>query len=276
MIIQSNLTHQGVRGFQFGASRWGKPRLYVYLYFVDGLLIDTGQRMAQREILKTTADLPIDQIFITHHHEDHSGNISAIAHQKNASTLPVLGSLACAEKMKSPPPLTWAQKLTWGSREAYAEIQPAENEIQTPHHTFQIIPIPGHASDMVALYEPEKKWLFSADLYINHYISYFLHNESIAQQIESIDRVLALDFDVMFCNHRPILKNPKDALLKKRDFLRESTDHVLSLHQRGLSENEIFRELKKSEDWKEDHLVKFLSGRKLSKQNMVKAILRDI
>lgn len=77
MVVKSTLLHDGVRGFQFGASRWGRPRLYVYLYFVDGLLIDTGQRMAQKEILKTTTELPIDQIFITHHHEDHSGNISA-------------------------------------------------------------------------------------------------------------------------------------------------------------------------------------------------------
>jgi glyoxylase-like metal-dependent hydrolase (beta-lactamase superfamily II) len=232
-------------------------------------LIDTGQRHARKQILADTKDLKVDQIFVTHHHEDHSGNIAQLQAQYRCE---VYGSKACSEMMKNPPKISLAQKLTWGSRPAFGSIVPLENELKTPKYTFQIVPIPGHASDMVALYEPSKKWLFSADLYINSYISYFLENESIADQIDSIRRVMNLDFDVMFCSHKPKLENPKDSLAKKLDFLSSTFDAVGDLHARGHSAKSIFKLLK----LKEDHVVKTLSSGLLSKLNMVKSIIRDI
>ena len=124
--------------------------------------------------------------------------------------------------MKNPPPLSLAQKLTWGNREPYHAISEVGNVIKTRNYSFNVIAIPGHASDMIALYEPDKKWLFSADLYINSYIGYFLSNESISTQIESIKNILQLDFKVMFCSHNPQLKNAKKQLSKKLYFLESS------------------------------------------------------
>ena len=264
-----SFTHDSVHGYRFGHQAIGKPRMLVYVYYVDGLLIDTGQSSMRKKILEVTQELPVDQILVTHHHEDHSGNILALKQQHNC---PVYAPPLCCEMMKNPAPISWAQKLTWGDRPAYHDLTPIEREIQTKHHTFQIIPIPGHASDMAALYEPERKWLFSADLFINSYISFTLHNESIKDQIESIRRILKLEFDVMFCSHNPKLDDPKKSLRKKLNFFEELYSGVERLHAKGYSPKAIFRELKLREDW----VTRLLSGGDLSKMNMVRSAIRDL
>ncbi len=260
---------ENVHYFRFGHSPIGKPILYTYIYFVDGLLIDTGQSHAKKEILRTVAELNVGQLFITHHHEDHSGNIEAIKAKFGCS---VSASALCCEIMKDPPPISFAQKLVWGSRPSNCDLVPIVSDyLETPNHRFTIIPIPGHASDMVALYEPEEKWLFSADLYINSYIGYFLDNESIVQQIESIKKVLKLDFRVMFCSHSPQLENGRKKLEEKLQFLEGFNHSVVDLYEKGFNEKEIFKALK----LKENQFVYLLSGKHLSKRNMVRSAIRD-
>ncbi|WP_044200472.1 MBL fold metallo-hydrolase [Flammeovirga sp. OC4] len=269
MITTEELNYENVKGYRFGYHPFGKPKLSAYVYFIDGLLIDTGQSKVRKVLLKSLDDLPIEQVFITHHHEDHTGNIIPL---KEKFQCPIYSSEKCAALMHSPPSLSFAQKITWGDREVYHDLIPLEGHIQTKEHHFEIIPIPGHASDMVALYEPDKKWLFSADLYINSYIGYFLNSESIAQQITSIKKILNYDFKVMFCNHNPQLKNPKVKLREKLNFLESAYSSVYELYQKGLNENEIFKTLELKENW----FVKFLSGGMLSKMNLIRSSIRDI
>jgi len=269
MVTVENFKYEGVLGLKFGYSPIGRPKMFVHIYFVDGLLIDTGQRNARRKILDTTNTLNIEKVLVTHHHEDHSGNIGAIAERHGC---PVYASEACAQLMKAPPPLSLPQKLSWGSRKAYADIISVGNEIKTKNHRFTVIPIPGHAPDMVALYEADKKWLFPADLYINSYIGYFLKSESIAEQIASTKRILQLDFKVLVCCHNPQMTQAKAQLSKKLDFLESSFEDVAQWYGKGYGAQEIFRALK----LKENRLVNTLSGGLLSKMNMVKSIIRDI
>lgn len=269
MVISNAFKHDDVLGLKFGYQPIGKPSLYTHIYFIDGLLIDTGQRKAQKSILAEVQKLEVDQMFITHHHEDHSGNIVEI---RELFSCDAFASELCCQMMKDPPEISLAQKLTWGDRESYDELIPKKDSIETPKFNFQIIPIPGHADDMVALYEPDMGWLFSADLYINSYIDYFLENESMQEQINSIQKILKLDFNEMFCSHKPQLTNGKRQLTKKLGFLESFFGDVSTLYQKGYSSSGIFKELGLKENW----FVKFLSGGKLSKLNMVKSVIRDI
>lgn len=174
--------------------------------------------------------------------------------------------------MKNPPQLSLVQKLTWGDRPVYEDLIPENEQIETNRYSFQIIEIPGHAEDMVALYEPNRKWLFSADLFINSYIGYFLKSESIAKQISSIRKILELDFDMMFCSHNPKLENGKHHLFKKLNFLETFYESVELRHQKGYTSREIFKDLKLQENW---FVIKLSSG-KLSKMNMVESVIRDL
>lgn len=269
MIVSNSFTHKDVLGLEFGYHPINRPVLTVHLYYIDGLLIDTGQAHCRQQILQTLKDLPIDQIFVTHHHEDHTGNVDALQKQHQCE---VYATPSCCELMTNPPPISFAQRMVWGNRPSALQLVPVGNVIQTPNHRFELIPIPGHAPDMVALFEPDKKWLFSADLYINSYIGYMLKDESIASQINSIQKILQLDFEVLLCSHNPQLVQGKTQLRKKLDFLLAFYDRVAQLHQQGLSAHQIFTKLKLKENW----YVRLFSGGQLSKLNMVKSVMRDV
>ena len=269
MLVKESFSHQDVTGFKFGYMAMGKPSMFSHVYYVDGLLIDTGHSRVEKHVLDQTRLLSVNQLFITHHHEDHTGNLPAVMKQHNC---PAYASTLCCETMKAPPPISFAQKLTWGTRPPSNDLVPVDDVLNTENYSFQLIHIPGHAHDMYALYEPNQQWLFSADLYINSYIGYFLKTESIAQQISSTKKVLELDFDVMFCAHNPQLKNGKAKLKKKLGFLESSFEKVAHLYEKGLDAKAIFKALK----LKENKFVKLLSGGHLSQLNMVKSVIRDI
>ncbi|MEM6317797.1 MAG: MBL fold metallo-hydrolase [Bacteroidota bacterium] len=269
MQITNFLHHPPVQGFQFGTSLWGKPAMYVYVYFVDGLLIDTGHSNGRKMVLSHLTKLPVEQIFITHHHEDHNGNLAALQQHFNVLTY---ASSLCTEIMKRPPKISFSQWLTWGNTEPNHQIEPVDTQIKTNKYTFEIVPIPGHAIDMVALYEQNEGWLFSADLYIYDYIKFCMFNESMAEQIASLKRVLALDFEYMFCAHNPKLKHPKIHLQRKLDFLENFYQTVAHWHQKGYAPKQIMDKM----GLKKMYFMRFISQGFLSTLNMVKSVVRDL
>lgn len=259
---------EGVEFITVGQNPIREPKLKVNLFYIDGLLIDTGPPRMSKEVFTAVSNKPINQIFVTHHHEDHTGNVANLVEHFNC---PAYSSNLCAEMMKAPPNISFAQYMIWGSRPPYYDLQGVKS-LTTDYHEFQLIPIPGHAPDMVALYEPIKKWLFSADLYVHHYISYFLFSESVAQQIVSLEKLLQLDFDTLFCGHIPPIKDGREKLTKKLQFLRRFEEQVKGEAAKGHSANKIMRALDMKERWD----IRILSHGMLSKLNMVKSVLRDM
>ncbi len=268
MLISESFEFEEIKGYRFGYQPIGRPKLMSQIYFIDGLLIDTGHRRVKKEVLNKIKDLDVQHIFVTHYHEDHSGNIDLLQNHFHCN---VYASTECCTLMKDPPKISLPQNLLWGTRPANSNLIPITELIETPHYQFELIPIPGHASDMLALYEPNKKWMFSADLYLISYIDYFLYNESIVQQIKSIKKILEYDFDALLCSHNPQFKNGKEKLKKKLKFLEGFNESVLELHNEGYSEKLIMKKLKLKENWG----LRFFSGGDLSKLNMVKSVIRD-
>lgn len=268
MKLSTSFIHDKIQAYKFGYHPISKPNLCVHVYFIDGLLLDTGQSRMKKEVVNVLSNLPVDQIFLTHHDEDHTGNVNNLQAQFDC---PVYASSLCAELMKNPPKISPAQWVLWGPRPANTTIQVKHNYIQTPNYQFEIIPIPGHADDMVCLYERKEGWLFSADLWVNDYIRYFMDRESMKQQIESMKKVLQLDFDTLLCSHKPQLTNGKVQLQKKLQFMEEFYGQVATLYYRGKETKAILQEMGLKEDWP----VRFLSKGKLSTLNMVKSVIRD-
>ena len=90
------------------------------------------------------------------------------------------------------------------------KVTPIEtNFIETNKHHFELIPIPGHSADQIALYEAEEGWLFSADAFVSPIIKYFMRQESMKQQIASLRKLIALDFHLLLCCHTPLMKAGK-------------------------------------------------------------------
>ena len=237
---------------------------------MDGLLIDTGQSLVGKDFVKLLEDERVDKIIVTHHHEDHSGNVERIKEAKGADAF---GSLKCSEIMKKPTWIEPARLISWGQNKA-ANINPLElsKSIQTENFEFQIFETPGHAIDQISLYEPDKGWLFPGDLFVHDYIKTFMRDEDLAQQIQSLEMLMKLDFEVMFCHHQPVFDNAKERLKSKLNFLVDFYGKVEDAYNKGMSSKQIMSHMR----LKEQKLVKFISLGQLSTLNMVKSVVNDL
>ena len=263
-----SFTFDAIQGFKFGSWPFGKPSMYVHTYFIDGLLIDTGHSNMRKEIISTLSQLPVNQIFVTHHHEDHTGNLVPL---QDHFACPAYASSRCVELMEHPPVISFAQWLTWGKTDPNVDLIAEDRFLSTEYFHFELIPIPGHAVDMVGLYEANQGWFFSADLYVYDYIRYFMRSESMAQQIQSIHKVLELDFEVLLCSHNPKFQDGKQRLRKKLQFLKDFYGKVSRLYHNGYSISAIIKELKLRRSWQ----IRILSTGELSTVNMVRSVIRD-
>lgn len=258
-----------IQRFRFVVDYFNAPaKMGVNAFFVDGLLIDTGHSNAQKKALQTFEKLAIEQIVLTHHHEDHAGNLNAL---KKVCNVSVYAHEICTQLMESPPPVCFIERKTWGPNTAVQGIIPIDKTIKTEQYEFYMIPTPGHSEDHICLYEPYQGWLFSGDLYVHHYIRYFMATESVVKQINSLKKVLKLNVQRYFCSHSSREDYFQERFSKKLQFLEDFYGNVTALHQAGLSPRQIMKQLKMKEQW----MIRFLSGGWLSGLNMVHSAIRD-
>ena len=103
-------------------------------------------------------------------------------------------------------------------------------------------------------------------------IKYFRVDENIAEEIRSIKKVVALDFDAVFCSHYPKAKGGKTRLKRKLQFLEDLYGNVASLRNRGHSAAEIMKILK----IKEATRVKWFCLGNVSAVNGVRSIVKSL
>ena len=59
------------------------------------------------------------------------------------------------------------------------------------------------------------------------------------QTMDTIERLLKLDFDTIFCAHAGVIENGKLRLQKKLNNLKELQSQVIELRKQGLTDREI-------------------------------------
>ena len=67
-----------IHAYELGWSLIGSPLMTVYCYVFGDVMIDSAQSHMQQEALRIASEHNIKRIFLTHYHEDHSGNAKAI------------------------------------------------------------------------------------------------------------------------------------------------------------------------------------------------------
>jgi glyoxylase-like metal-dependent hydrolase (beta-lactamase superfamily II) len=90
---------------------------------------------------------------------------------------------------------------------------------------------------------PSEGWLFSGDAFIHERVKVFRRDEDFARTVATLERLAALDFDVLLCAHRPRLQGGRAALVQKLDWLRSLESKVRDLHARGFESREIVKRL---------------------------------
>ena len=244
---------------------FGGQQLSVSVFLIDGLLIDTGPSKKKEELVSLLKDYDINEVILTHHHEDHTGAAHLIQEDKK---IPIYicesGIKNCEARMKLP----LYRKVFWGEREPF-QPQPLGNTHKSPSYTWDVIHTPGHAHDHIALYNREKQWLFGGDLYVQSMPKSSFAFESIPIIIQSLRTMLTYDFEVYICSHAGIIQNGRRAIERKLNYLVEIEQEVLSLHKDGMSRREIRKEL-----FPKRHAMNYLSLFENSPQHIVNSILK--
>ncbi|MFN8358099.1 MAG: MBL fold metallo-hydrolase [Spirosomataceae bacterium] len=237
----------GVEMHEFGGAPIGKPAMTVYSYYLDGLLIDTAQRHCEEAVKNTLTKRQIEQIALTHWHEDHSGNAQLLQQLTNA---PIYAHELTKQKLRTGFPILPYEYYFFGKiRPVTGVILPMPESIETSRHRLVPIFTPGHSEDHYVFIERNKGWLFAGDLFVGVKIKVFRKSENIHQQIASIRQLLKEDFEVIFCGHSPQLSNGKALFQAKLNYFEELVGKVLALHQQGFSEREIRQQLLIREAW---------------------------
>lgn len=241
-----------------------KPVMTVRCYTVDGLMIDSGLSSARKKVLEWAAQRRVHQAVLTHHHEDHSGG----AAQLKRAGLTVRASEQTQDWVTRGFAIRFYQKVVWGPAQPTG-LDTLGSVLETENHRFQVLPAPGHCDDQVVLFEPDQGWLFSGDAFLATRVKYFRADEDFAATVESLRRLCKLDFDSLFCAHRPVPSGGLEALRQKLQYLLELEGEVRELYGRGISTREIRRRLLGPEPW----LIYLASLGDLCKENLVRSIL---
>ncbi|MEK4629211.1 MAG: MBL fold metallo-hydrolase [Solibacillus sp.] len=222
-----------------GSIQFQAIHLNVHCFEVDGVLIDTGATSLQQQFKPFFQQMDVDQIMLTHYHEDHSGCASYLQKEYN---LPVYMSEKrleeCTKKAKYP----LYRKFFWGSRPAFS-AQPINAYFTSRTSKWTVIETPGHTNDHLAFYNETTGQLFSGDLFVSPKTKVVLKEESIPQIISSIEKVLTYNFEELFCNHAGYVKNGKQALKLKLEYLLEISDRIQMMSEEGLSIKEIKQQI---------------------------------
>jgi glyoxylase-like metal-dependent hydrolase (beta-lactamase superfamily II) len=255
----------GVRLVRMARSYFGRELLPVYCYAVGDTLIDTGLACEATNLLRFARDAGIREALLTHHHEDHSGNAKGLGD----AGVRVSASTETASLVDRGFPIRFYQHVLWGPAEP-ARATPFRGEIvRVGSFDARVVPAPGHCDDQVAFHVPSQGWLFSGDAFIHERVRVFRKDEDFARTVDTLARLAALDFDVLFCAHRPRLQGGREAIREKLAWLRGLEEQVRALHARGAGVEEIAKRL----DLGADRPFYRITFGDVSTENLVRSIL---
>lgn len=166
----------------------GAVYYWTAAYLVDGLLVDTGCAYTAAELTTWLRGRRVEQAINTHHHEDHVGGNALI--QKELQ-LEIFAPVLSVPLINRRPLLHHYQELVWGFPEP-STVKALPDVVATPRFTFRVLQTPGHCPDHISLYEPDRGWLFSGDLFVSENQKVFREDEDIYTILESQRRLLEL------------------------------------------------------------------------------------
>jgi len=259
------VNHGPVNGIRVGRFNKGINTTFV-VYAYHDILIDTGPSNQWQHVAPFAIEQKTNHVLLTHYHEDHSGNANNI--KKNLS-IPVYSNILCHQKVKHKFSIPAVQKMIWGSAKPVNTIAISDKFTTSAQLDLEMILTPGHTDDMSCFYDNENGFLFTGDLYIASRVRYLHKDEDLQQQLNSLNKVLSLDFETAFCPHRGIMENGKRDLTKKRDFIVELSTQVQSLAKQGMPAKLIKQQLLGREG-----ILTLMSNFQFSKRGLIDACLK--
>ena len=253
------------------------PRLSVWCYRLGTTLIDTGTLSALEGFVPVLlADGPVRHIYVTHHHEDHSGGAARIRDLTGAR---ITVSQFAAPLLRGGFRQRPYQRFYWGR---FAPFEPDEIlqlpplgtlPWSTPDGDFVLLHAPGHSHDMTVVWDTARGALFAADLYLAARLKLMRRDEVWSALQASLARVLdRTAFDALYCAHRPVLAGGTEALQKKHAWMRSSRAHLEAERAAGTPPAQAA----KTVFGRSNRVLERVSFGDLSRNNMAASALDDL
>ena len=256
---------ENVQGIWLETRRSRAARLGVYVFRAGPYLIDSGFSHARRQLLSWPEIDRARACLLTHHDEDHVGNAAALVHRG----LTVMARPEVIDEAGRAEHLPLYRRWIWGTAPP-SEIEPMTGDFESSGWRFVPLHTPGHSINHYIFHEPERKLVFSGDLYISRRVPVAKPDEDPLELVVSLRRVLALQPDVMFCAHRGRIERPAEALTRKIEWLEEVIGRARELADRGLALDEIRKRVLGREG-----LIRYFSRGEYTKRNLIETVLRS-
>ncbi|MFW9844967.1 MAG: MBL fold metallo-hydrolase, partial [Candidatus Thorarchaeota archaeon] len=128
----------------------------------------------------------------------------------------------------------------WGQPKPISNITPLPDTFAIGDLTFEVVPLPGHAADMVGFYEPNKKWLFSFDAVpLPSKKRIAMPEENIPLMVATMEKIRDMDIEILFDSHRGPIDNPREHIQIRIDYINMIGKEARILHESGKSIEEI-------------------------------------
>jgi len=234
--------HGHVLAIRMSRSIFGRPFWWTTAYWVDGLLIDTGPRFAANALLNALRNLHVDQVVITHAHEDQIGGLAAVLRQYPKATIyaapRTLPILADPTRITMP----FYRRLVWGEPQPCQlaiSLDTVDNAIRTPNYSFRALETPGHTADHIALFEAHQRWLFSGDVFSYNQNSAWAAEADLFGVVSSLRMLADLRPERLFPSDGRVSRTPLPELHGKIGYFLQLTREVAKLDGLGFTKEEI-------------------------------------
>lgn len=251
--------HEGGKVVQFSQARThlGRPIYWVSSYLVDGVLIDAGPRWTRDAFLHALGGAKVESVWVTHHHEDHVGNVASLQARFEA---PAYASSFTARRARERGRIPWYRRHTWGDPEP-GTIQDLPRRINTRHHAFVVVPVPGHTPGDVAFVEESQGWAFTGDLFLSPRQVTSRGREDLGATIDSLRRLAAKGGRTLFTGMR-VFDDAADLLAGRIEYIQQVRHDLQALRKQGLTQVQARRRLLGRE-----RFIHYFSGGDFSKQH---------
>lgn len=264
MLISS--THDDITIYKMGRSIGKFVPYFVHSFLLADTLIDTGTRFAGEELLSALREKNICRIINTHFHEDHTGNNHSIQQIYAAQIFAHRDSIPYIENPRKVK-LRLYQKHIWDYPEG-SKAMAINGSIEIGPYQLNVINVDGHSAGHICLYEPQRKWLFTGDMFCGIKNIYLRQDEDFNLMLKSLENLSNLEIDTIFCSLKGVVASGSQAIAAKIKYMKSQRDKILGLNRAGLKAIQIRNRLLGRED-----LRFYVTGGHFSKRYLIENIL---
>jgi ribonuclease/clavin/mitogillin len=242
-------------------------------FLIDGLLIDSGAPGGEDDLRNFLHSLDkekmVKKCVITHSHEDHCGGAAMLQSEFKIPIFSSKKTIPLLNKQKNYPDY---RRITWGFPYRPFEAKPIVHSISTcsNKYNFEIIEIPGHAMEEIALLEKRQEWAIIADGIMPKYTMIFGKGTDIPEDIHQIYNSLkklekitkTMDNLIIFTAGRGIYKN--------RAIIKEKIQEIERLHKMA------FKYQKEAEDksYTDKRMLRYITRKMFKRESFIGQLTR--